>query len=173
MAADRHPPMRYATTALLLAWLVGHAPPAAALSDAPLRILTSYIDNNKNCSEQITDWNRKNGSRAIRGELSRDFFYRVLGFLDWGACGRPYFKPIFFELQKAWRIYALGLVSQQEYEAKENELVNLLFTALRSDDDGALVRRYEQRIAARLLSLEPERQYFNCTYFGDQPKCVD
>lgn len=165
--------MRYPTIALLLALLGAHAPSAAALSDAPLRILTSYIERNNNCSEQISDWNRKNGSRAIRGEISRDFFYRVLGFLDWGECGRPYFKPVFIELQKAWKIYAQGQVSEQQYEAKENELINLLFSALRSPDGGALVRRYEQRIAGKLIALEPERQYFNCTYFGDQPKCTD
>ena len=165
--------MRYATIALLLAWLCSHALPAAALSDAPLRILTSYIESNARCSEQISEWNRKNGSRAVNGELSRDFFYRVLGFLDWGECGRPYFKPIFIELQKAWKIYAQGLVSEQAYEAKETELINLLFAALRADDGGALVQRYEQRITGKLMRLEPERQYFNCTYFGDDPKCAD
>jgi hypothetical protein len=165
--------MRYATIALLLTWLCSHALPAAALSDAPLRVLTSYIEGNVRCSEQISEWNRKNGSRAVNGELSRDFFYRVLGFLDWGECGRPYFKPIFIELQKAWTIYSKGLVSEQEYAAKESELIDLLFAALRSEDGSALVQRYEQRIAAKLIHLEPERQYFNCTYFGDQPKCSD
>lgn len=165
--------MRYPTIALLCLWLYGHALPAAALSDAPLRVLTSYIENNQRCSEQISDWNRKNGNRAVSGELSRDFFYRVLGFLDWGECGRPYFKPIFIELQKAWKIYSKGLVTEAEYEAKESELINLLFAALRSDDGSALVKRYENRIAAKLIRLEPERQYFNCTYFGDQPKCTD
>ncbi len=34
-------------------------------------------------------------------------------------------------------------------------------------------QRYEQTIAAKLIRLEPERQFFNCTYFGDQPKCTD
>jgi hypothetical protein len=165
--------MRYATIALLLAWLCSHALPAAALSDAPLRVLTSYIESNARCSEQISEWNRKNGSRAVNGELSRDFFYRVLGFLDWGDCGRPYFKPVFIELQKAWKIYAQGLVSEQAYEAKETELINLLFAALRSADGSALVQRYEQRITGKLMRLEPERQYFNCTYFGDDPKCTD
>lgn len=166
--------MRYPPIALLLVWLCGYPLPAAALSDAPLRVLTSYIESNDRCSEQISDWNRKNGKRAISGELPREFFYRVLGFLDWGGCGRPYFKPIFIELQKAWKIYSKGLVSEAEYEAKESELINLLFAALRAGSDGdALVKRYENRIAAKLIRLEPERQYFNCTYFGDQPKCTD
>ncbi|PKO29925.1 MAG: hypothetical protein CVU34_20430 [Betaproteobacteria bacterium HGW-Betaproteobacteria-7] len=165
--------MRYATIAFLLTALCSHALPAAALSDAPLRVLTSYIEGNVHCSEQISEWNRKNGRRAVSGELSRHFFYRVLGFLDWGECGRPYFKPIFIELQKAWTIYAKGLVSAQEYEAKESELINLLFAALRSDDGSVLVQRYEQHITARLMRLEPERQYFNCTYFGNDPKCTD
>lgn len=165
--------MRQIALALIIFGLAAAARPAAALTDAPLRVLTSYIENNSRCSEQISDWNRKNGKRAVSGELSRDFFYRVLGFLDWGECGRPYFKPIFIELQKAGKIYGKGLVSEQEYEAKEAELINLLFAALRSDDGGALVRRYEQRIAAKLIRLEPERQFFNCTYFGEQPKCMD
>lgn len=166
--------MRYPSIALLLAWLCGYSLPAAALSDAPLRVLTSYIESNARCSEQISDWNHKNGSRAVSGELSRDFFYRVLGFLDWGECGRPYFKPIFIELQKAGKIFSKGLVTEAEYEAKEAELINLLFAALRAGSDGdALVKHYEQRIAAKLIRLEPERQYFNCTYFGDQPKCAD
>lgn len=166
--------MRTPSIALLALWLCGHSLPAAALTDAPLRVLTSYIENNARCSEQIADWNRKNGNRALSGELSREFFYRVLGFLDWGACGRPYFKPIFIELQKAWKIYTKGLVSEQEYEAKENELINLMFAALNAGDQGdAMVKRYESRIAAKLIRLEPERQYFNCTYFGEQPKCTD
>lgn len=166
--------MRHATIALLLLWLCGHAPPAAALSDAPLRILTSYIETNGNCGEQISDWNRKNASRVIAGEIPREFFYRVLGYIDWGGCGRPYFKPIFIELQKVWKIYSNGQVSEQEYDAKESELINLLFAALRAGENGpALVRRYEQRIAAKLIRLDPERQYFNCTYFGEQPKCAD
>src|SRR6185369_1673482 len=67
-------PMRYPSIALLLVWLCGYPLPAAALSDAPLRVLTSYIESNSRCSEQIADWNRKNGNRAISGELTRDFF---------------------------------------------------------------------------------------------------
>lgn len=166
--------MRHLPITLLFVWLCGNPLPAAALTDAPLRVLTSYIENNARCSEQISDWNRKNGSRAISGELSREFFYRVLGFLDWGECGRPYFKPIFIELQKVWKIYSKGLVSEAEYEAKESELINLLFAALNAGDEGpAMVKRYENRIAAKLIRLEPEHQYFNCTYFGDQPKCTD
>lgn len=159
---------------LLFIWLCGLSAPALALNEAPLRILSSYIESNANCSEQITDWNRKNGKRAIAGEISREFYYRVLGFLDWGACGRPYFKPVFIELQKAWTIYSNRRVSEAEYTAKEAELINLLFSALQAGDAGeAMVRRYEQSIAAKLIRLEPERQFFNCTYFGDQPKCTD
>jgi len=165
--------MRKTPIILLSIWLFAYAQPADALSDAPLRVLTSYIENNR-CGEQITEWNRKNGSRMLNGELSRDFFYRVLGFLDWGECGRPYFKPVFIELQKAWKIYSKELVSEQQYETKEAELIDLLFTALRAGSGGeALVKAYEQRIAAKLFRLEPERQYFNCTYFGELPKCAD
>lgn len=160
--------------ALLLVWLGAFSAPALALNEAPLRIISSYIDSNPNCSEQITEWNKKNGKRAIAGEISREFYYRVLGFLDWGACGRPYFKPVFIELQKVWMIYSKGLVSEAEYNAKEGELINLLFAAIQAGDQGeAMVRRYQQNISARLIRLEPERQFFNCTYFGDQPKCND
>lgn len=165
---------RLLPVALLLAGLCGLSTPARALDDAPLRILSSYIESNNNCSEQIVEWNRKNGKRAIAGEISREFYYRVLGFLDWGACGRPYFKPVFVELQKAWTIYAKHRVSEAEYDAKESELINLLFAAIRAGNGGeAMIRRYEQNIAARLIRLEPERQYFNCTFFGDQPRCTD
>lgn len=165
--------MRHLLIALLIISLGGLVRPAAALSDAPLQVLTSYIESN-GCGEQVVDWTRKNGSRVLSGELSRDFFYRVLGFIDWGSCGRPYFKPIFIELQKAWKIYSKGQVTEAEYTAKESELINLLFAALRAGGDGeAMVRRYEQRIAGKLIRLEPERQFFNCTYFGEQPKCVD
>lgn len=175
-----HAPIRTRPSALnplptlLLAAFLTLPAPAFALSDAPLRVISSYIDSNANCSEQIADWNRKNGKRAIAGEISREFYYRVLGFLDWGACGRPYFKPIFIELQKAWTIYSNRRVTEAEYTAKEAELINLLFSALQAGDAGeAMVRRYEQTIAAKLIRLEPERQFFNCTYFGDQPKCTD
>lgn len=165
---------RLAICLFLAAMIAPLSTSAHALNDAPLRILSSYIDTNYNCSEQITDWNRKNGKRAIAGEISREFYYRVLGFLDWGACGRPFFKPVFIELQKAWTIYAKQKVTEEQYNAKESELINLLFAALQAGDGGeAMVRRYEQTMAAKLIRLEPERQFFNCTYFGDQPKCTD
>lgn len=177
ISRDRSRPQttaRLISFALLLVWLGGFSASVHALNDAPLRILSSYIDSNANCSEQISDWNRKNGKRAIAGEISREFYYRVLGFLDWGACGRPFFKPVFIELQKAWTIYSKQQVTEAEYNAKEAELVNLLFSALQAGDAGeAMVRRYEQTIAAKLIRLEPERQFFNCTYFGNQPKCTD
>jgi len=159
---------------LLLIWLNGYSGAALALNDAPLRILSSYIESNPNCPEQITEWNLKNGKRVISGEIPRNLFYRVLGYMDWGVCGRPYFKQIFAELQKVWTIYTKGLVTESEYNAKESELINLLFTSMQAGQQGeAMVRRYEQNIAAKLFQLEPERQYFNCTYFGDQPKCTD
>lgn len=166
--------MRHLISAFFVLFaLAGIVRPAAAVSDAPLRVLTAYIEAN-NCGEQVTDWERKNGSRAISGELSRDFVYRVLGFIDWGRCGRPFFKPVFIELQKVWRIYAKGYVNEHEFEVKESELINLLFAAIEAGDKGpAMVKRYEQRIAAKLIRLVPEHQYFNCTYFGDQPKCTD
>lgn len=177
ISRDRSRPQttaRLISFALLLVWLGGFSSSVHALNDAPLRILSSYIDSNPNCSEQISDWNRKNGKRAIAGEISREFYYRVLGFLDWGACGRPFFKPVFIELQKAWTIYSKQQVTEAEYNAKEAELVNLLFSALQAGEAGeAMVRRYEQTIAAKLIRLEPERQFFNCTYFGNQPKCTD
>jgi len=159
---------------LLLIWLSGYSCTALALSDAPLRILSSYIESNHNCPEQITEWNLKNGKRAVAGEIPRDLYFRVLGYMDWGACGRPYFKRIFIELQKVWMIYSKGLVSESDYSAKESELINLLFASMQAGEHGeAMVRRYEQNISAKLFRLEPERQYFNCTYFGDQPKCTD
>ena len=159
---------------LLIIWLYGYSSAVFALSDAPLRILSSYIESNHNCPEQITEWNLKNGKRAVAGEISRDLYYRVLGYMDWGTCGRPYFKRIFIELQKVWMIYAKGLVTESEYIAKESELINLLFASMQAGEHGeAMVRRYEQNISAKLFQLEPERQYFNCTYFGDQPKCTD
>lgn len=173
-AANVRKTARLIPFALLLTWLCALSAPALALNEAPLRILSSYIESNPNCSEQITEWNRKNGRRAIAGEISREFYYRVLGFLDWGACGRPYFKPVFIELQKVWMIYSKHLVTEAEYNAKEGELINLLFSAIQAGDEGeAMVRRYQQNIAAKLIRLEPERQFFNCTYFGDQPKCND
>jgi hypothetical protein len=159
---------------LFLSWMIGYSSTVFALSDAPLRILSSYIASNHKCSEQITEWNLKNGQRAIAGEISRDLYYRVLGYMDWGACGRPYFKRIFIELQKVWMIYSKGLAKESEYIAKESELINLLFASMQAGEQGeAMVTRYEQNIAGKLFRLEPERQYFNCTYFGDQPKCTD
>lgn len=160
--------------ALLIICLSGYSNAAFALNDAPLRILSSYIESNPNCPEQITEWNLKNGKRAIAGEIPRDLYYRVLGYMDWGTCGRPYFKRIFIELQKVLMIYSKGLVSESDYNTKESELINLLFASMQAGEQGeAMVRRYEQNISARLFRLEPERQYFNCTYFGEQPKCTD
>lgn len=159
---------------VLLIGLSGYAGAAFALSNAPLQILSSYIESNPNCPEQLTEWNQKNGKRVVAGEIPRDLFYRVLGYMDWGSCGRPYFKRIFIELQKVLMIYSKGLVSESEYNAKESELINLLFASMQAGEQGeAMVRHYEQNISARLFRLEPERQYFNCTYFGDQPKCTD
>jgi hypothetical protein len=154
--------------------LSGLALPAQAVSTAPLQIINAYIESNGNCSETVVDWNRKYNPRAVSGDVQRIFYYRVLAYIDWGNCGRPYFKRIFSELQKVWIIYDRQLASDSEIESKESELINLLFAALRAGELGVtLVDRYEQRIAAHLMTLPQDRQYFNCTMFGDSPRCMD
>lgn len=161
-------------TWLALVWLLGHAALASAISDAPLQALSSYIENAGNCSQRVVDWNREYAESTMRGETSRDFYYRVLGFQDWGGCSKPYFRSILGELRKAWVIFARGNVSEAEFEAKEAELINLFFAALEDDKRGAqIVRAYEARTAGRLINLDLPRQYSNCTFFGDQPRCMD
>ncbi|MCK7491650.1 MAG: hypothetical protein MZW92_08110 [Comamonadaceae bacterium] len=71
------------------------------------------------------DWNRKNGKRAIAGEISREFYYQRARLPRlWGRT-KPtaFFKPVFIELQKAWTIYSKQQVTEAEYNAKEAELV--------------------------------------------------
>lgn len=159
---------------LLLVCLLGHVPFAAAVSDAPLRALNAYIEQNGACSEQLIEWNRRYYPKTIAGETSRNFYYRVLGYQDWGMCGRPYFRSILGELQKVWIIFDKGLVSEAEFEAKEQELFNLWFTAMKDARRGEqMVQAYESKTAARLIGLIPPKQFFNCTFFGDQPRCTD
>lgn len=166
--------MRLISTCLLAAWLWGLAAPAAALPTAPLQVLNAYIEGSGQCSSSVVEWNRKYNTRAIAGEVSRVFYYRVVALQDWGACGRPYFKNVFNELQKIWLIFGQGRVSEADAIAKEAELINLLFTALEAGSRGGqLVQHYEQLTHSRLMNLEPERQYFNCTFFADQARCVD
>ena len=166
--------MRFNSILLLAIWLFGVSPPASALQAGPLQVLNTYIEGSGRCSENLIEWNRKNNARAISGEISRVFYYHVIGFQEWGACGQPFMKEIFSELQKVWLIFSRGLVSETAAETKEAELINLLFAALRAGDQGnELVNRYIRQTTSKLMNLEPERQYFNCTYFGDQPVCSD
>ncbi|MGE5471416.1 MAG: hypothetical protein ACM3X0_11515 [Bacteroidota bacterium] len=154
--------------------LLGIASPAAAVpSTAPLAILNAYVENNGRCPDDLIAWNRKYNARTIAGEVSRIFYYRAIGNQEWGACGRPFFKSIFSELQKIWLVFAQGDVTEAEIEAKEDEIFNLMFAALAAGSEGGeLVQRYEQRTTSRLMSQTPERQYFNCTFFGDRVRCV-
>jgi len=167
--------MRPFSAILLVSLFCGCLAPASAVSSAPLQVLNAYIEGSRSsCDERLVEWNRKYNARTIAGEVPRVFYYRVIGFLDWGDCGRPYFKDIFSELQKIWLIFGKGLVSEAEIEAKESELINLLFAALDAGSQGAaLIQRYERQTTARLLKLEPERQYFNCTFFGEKARCTD
>ena len=57
---------------LLLFWLFSYSSTVFALSEAPLWILSSYIESNHNCPEQISEWNLKNGKRVVAGEIPRD-----------------------------------------------------------------------------------------------------
>lgn len=142
------------------------------LADGPLLALGAYIELSGNCDGDLVEWNRTNLGKARRGEITRSAYYRLLGYLAWGPCGRPYFATILDELQKAADIHAEGLVSAPEFERKEAELVNLFFAALQDEKNGdALVRTYERTMAARLTGLAQPRQYFDCTFFGDEPQC--
>lgn len=175
----QNPPPRPTATARLLTcslvlWLGALALPAAAIPEAPLLVVNAYIEGSGECSPDLIGWNRKYNGRTISGEVSRVFYYRAIGLQEWGPCGRPYFKKIFEELQKIWLIFNRGEVSEKEVAAKEAELVNLLFSALAAGDQGGeLVERYVQTTSWRLFNLVPERQYFNCTFFGDKPRCSD
>jgi hypothetical protein len=160
--------------ALLFATMLGSSSAAIAdVSTTPLHLINGYIESAGDCSERIVEWNRKYNQKAISGEVSRIFYYRVISFQEWGPCGRPYFKNIFNELQKIWGIYSTNQVTDAELAAKEAELLKLFFAALAAGNQGAeMVARYEQDTAWRLTQLIPDRQFFNCTYFGDQPKCA-
>lgn len=159
---------------LLIIWLLwGHASFAAAVSNAPLQALNAYIENASTCPEQLIEWNRKYNARTMAGETPRNFYYRVLGFQSWGQCGKRSFVPILNELQKTGLIFAKGLVSEAELEAKEAELITLFFAVVKNEELGErMVKEYETRMTARLIRLTPEKQYFDCTFFGDQPRCT-
>lgn len=172
--ATRDLKMRLFPAIFLVSLLCGGSAPASAVSTAPLLTLNAYIEGSGHCDERVVEWNRKYNARTIAGEVSRVFYYRVIGFQEWGDCGRPFFKDIFNELQKIWLIFAKGRVSAAEIEAKENELINLMFAALNAGNQGsALIQRYERQTTARLMNLVPERQYFNCTFFGENVQCTD
>jgi hypothetical protein len=158
---------------LLFMFLWGQIATAAALSNAPLQILNAYIEQNGDCPERLVKWNRSYNRKAMLGETSRVFYYRVLGYSDWGTCLRRPVQEIFGELQKVWTIFEMGAVSEAEVEAKEAELINLFFSAV-SDKDGGdqRVKAYQAATAARLFELVPEKQFFNCTFFGDKPRCA-
>lgn len=155
---------------LILFW--GQAFNACAVSDAPLRALNAYIEQAGTCSERLVEWNRVYNAETMAGTTARSFYYRVISFQEWGVCGRPFFQPIFSELQKVSLMFSEGLVSEAEFEAKEMELINLFFASLKDQRQGAnMVSRYHSDIAVRLLDLDPPRQFYNCTFFGDQPRC--
>ena len=166
--------MRMISIGLLAIWLWSFAPVASALPTAPLQVLNAYIEGSGQCSPGLIEWNRKYNARTIAGEVSRVFYYRAVALQEWGACGRPFFKNVFSELQKVWIIFARGQVSEAEITAKEAELINLLFSALAAGEQGGqLVQHYKQRTTWRLLGLEPARQFFNCTFFAEQVHCID
>lgn len=146
--------------------------PATRLSTAPLQALAAYIELSGTCSRNLVEWNREYGARAMMGETSRAFYFRVLSYLDWGNCGRDFFPPVFHELLKSAEIFAQGSVSAAEFEAKEAELVTLLFAALSKEARGMeSIRDYERKTSERLIDLREPKQYFNCTFFGGTPRC--
>lgn len=166
--------MRASLNILLALYLCGQASFANALSDAPLQALGAYIDNTPTCSPQLVEWNKKYFPKTLAGETPRNFYYRVLNTLDWGRCGRPFFKILLEELQKAWLMHFQQRVSDAEYEAKEAELINLFFAALEDGKQGEQrVRDYEANAMARLLAVKPSRQYFDCLFFGEKLVCLD
>ncbi|RIX46052.1 MAG: hypothetical protein D3M94_10070 [Rhodocyclales bacterium GT-UBC] len=163
---------RWRQTILALA-LLASTQVAWPASSAPLLAINAYIEKNGDCSADFLAWNRRYSPRAISGESTRTFYYQALSYLDWGRCSRPFFRAIFSELHKVWLIRAKGYVSEEQAEAKEAELINLFFSALDNDQGNDMVRNYEARTAARLSRLEPEKQFFNCTFFGQQAYCAD
>ncbi len=166
--------MRASLNILLALLLCGQVSLANALSDAPLQALGAYIDNTPTCAPQLVEWNKKYFPKTLAGETPRNFYYRVLNTMDWGRCGRPYFKFILEELQKAWMMHFQQLVSDAEYEAKETELINLFFAALEDGKHGEQrVRNYEASAMAKLLAVKPARQYYDCLFFGEKLVCLD
>lgn len=166
--------MRIPFNLLVALFLCGQAALANAVSDGPLQALNAYIENTKGCPAQLVEWNREYFPKTRDGETPRNFYYRVLNTQDWGRCGRPYFKFILGELQKAWLMYFKQLVSEAEFEAKEGELVDLFFAALEDPKHGdQKVRDYENDANARLLAQEPQRQYYDCMFFGKKLRCMD
>lgn len=158
-------------TILLHLWSL---PTLAQVSDVPLRTLGAYIEQAGNCSPDLVKWNRDYLPGTETGETPRDFYYRVLSYTSWGDCGRSFLPPVLAELARSWRFYAKGLVSAAQFEAKETELINLFFAALKDNKNGARrVAEYERAIATRLYDLNPPRDYSNCTFFGDQLRCMD
>jgi len=166
--------MRLFVVIFLVGLLCAGSATANSVSTAPLLAINAYIEGSGNCDERVVNWNRKYNARTISGEVSRVFYYRVIGYQEWGNCGRPYFKEMFGELQKIWLIFENGRVSEAEIEVKESELINLLFAALNAGDRGSeLIQRYVQVTTVRLNNQVPERQYFNCTFFGEKAQCTD
>lgn len=146
---------------------------AWAVSTAPMQMISDYIEHS-GCSEALVAWNREYLPRALSGETPATLYYHTLSIRDWGPCGRPYFTRIFSEFQKIWRIYGRGHVTVAQLEAKEVELVKLLLDSVKAGSKGKeLVDRYEQGISFKLMALTPDRQFFNCTYFGNEPRCEE
>lgn len=144
----------------------------AALSPGPLQALEAYIELSGACATELIEWNRVYGKKVLSGETPRDFYYRVLAYQGGGQCGAPFFVSIFSELQKISEILSQGLISEAEFEAKEAELVNLFFAAVKDRKQGEqLVLAYEKATTQRLIRLDEPRQYSNCTFFGESPRC--
>lgn len=108
----------------------------------------------------------------MAGETPRDFYYRVLSYSEWGDCGRPFLPPVLAEPARIWRIYAKGLMSATQFEAKETEPINLFFAALKNGGERR-VADYISGITARLYDLNPPQDFANCTFSGDQLRCMD
>lgn len=147
---------------------------AFAASTAPLLAIGAYIEKAPDCADQIVDWHRRYGPKALSGEITRDFYYKVLSYLDWGSCGGKFVKPLFAEMRRTWIFLGKGLITQAEADAKEEELMKIFNVATQDRPRGeALMRNYEARISARLLELDDPRQYFECTFFGTQVRCQE
>lgn len=161
-------------TVLLHLWSPLTLAQVSQVSDVPLRTLGAHIEQTGNCSPDLIKWNRDYLPSTVAGETPRDFYYRVLSYTEWGDCGPPFLRPVLAELARTWRFYAKDLVSAAQFEAKETELVDLFFAALKDNKNGTRrVAEYERAIAARLYNLNPPRDYSNCTFFGNQLRCME